>query len=92
MEMGVSVRREVRSRLPGVACLMFTAFGDDQVLLDSIMAGAAGYVLKQVHGSDLVGAVRAAASGQSLLHLRAASRLMARLLDARPASPTRWPG
>jgi DNA-binding NarL/FixJ family response regulator len=61
---------------------MFTAFGDDQALLDSILAGAAGYMLKQVRGSDLVGAVRAAASGQSLLNPRAASKVMARLLDA----------
>jgi DNA-binding NarL/FixJ family response regulator len=44
----VSVCREIRSRLPRVACLMFTAFSDDQTLLNSIMAGAAGYVLKQV--------------------------------------------
>ena len=79
---GVSVCREVRSRLPGVACLMFTAFSDDRVLLDSVMAGAAGYVLKEAGGSDLVGAVRAAASGQSLLNSRAASRLMARLRNA----------
>jgi DNA-binding NarL/FixJ family response regulator len=79
---GVSVCREVRSRLPEVACLMFTAFGDDRVLLDAVMAGAAGYVLKQVRGSDLAGAVRAAASGRSLLHSRVASQLMARLLDA----------
>ena len=79
---GVSVCREVRSRAPEVACLMFTAFSDDQALLDSIMAGAAGYVLKQVRGSDLVGAVRVAASGQSLLDRRAASKLMARRRDA----------
>jgi DNA-binding NarL/FixJ family response regulator len=78
---GVSVCREVRSRLPGVACLMFTAFADDQALLDAVLAGASGYVLKQVRGSDLAGAVRAAAAGQSLLHRRAASRLMARLAD-----------
>ena len=70
---GVSVCREIRSRLPTVACLMFTAFSNDQALLDSIMAGAAGYVLKQVRGCDLVGAVRTAASGQSLLNSRAAS-------------------
>jgi two-component system, NarL family, response regulator DevR len=76
---GASVCREVRSRLPEVACLMFTAFSDDQALLNSIMAGAAGYVLKQVRGSDLVSAVRMAASGQSLLDPRAASQLMARL-------------
>ena len=42
---GVSVCRKVRSRLPGVACLMFTAFGDDRTLLDAVMAGAAGYLL-----------------------------------------------
>ena len=68
--------------LPGVACLMFTAFSDDQALLGSIMAGAAGYVLKQVRGSDLVGAVRVAASGRSLLATRAASQVMPRLQDA----------
>ena len=78
---GVLVCREVRSRLPGVACLMFTAFSDDQALLDSIMAGAAGYLLKQIRGCDLVGAVRAAASGQSLLPRRAASQVMARLQE-----------
>ena len=79
---GVSVCREVRSRLPGVACLMFTAFGDDRALLDAVMAGAAGYVLKQVRGSDLVGAVRMAASGRSLLNSRAAGQMMARLQEA----------
>ena len=79
---GVSVCRKVRSRVPEVACLMFTAFSDDQALLDSIMAGAAGYVLKQVRGSDLVAAVRMAATGQPLLSSRAASKLMARLLDS----------
>jgi DNA-binding NarL/FixJ family response regulator len=79
---GVSVCRDIRSRAPGVACLIFTAFSDDQVLLDSILAGAAGYVLKQVRGSDLAVAVRTAASGQSLLDPRAASQLIARLRDA----------
>ena len=79
---GVSVCRKVRSRVPEVACLMFTAFSDDQALLDSIMAGAAGYVLKQVRGSDLVAAVRMAATGQPLLSSRAAGKLMARLLDS----------
>jgi DNA-binding NarL/FixJ family response regulator len=78
---GVSVCREVRSQAPEVACLMLTAFGDDQALLNSIMAGAAGYVLKQIRGSDLVGAVRTVASGRSLLHPCAASQLMTRLQD-----------
>ena len=79
---GVSVCRQVRSRAPEVACLMFSAFSDDQALLDSILAGAAGYVLKQVRGCDLVSAVRIAASGQSLLGPRAASKLMHRQRDA----------
>ena len=76
---GVSVCREVRSRVPEVACLMFTSFSDDEALLDSIMAGAAGYVLKQIRGSGLAGAVRRAASGQPMVDPRAASELMARL-------------
>jgi two-component system, NarL family, response regulator DevR len=84
---GVSVCREVRSRAPGVACMMFTAFSDDQAKLDAIMAGAAGYVLKQIGGSDLIGAVRTVASGQSLLNPGEASKLMARLLDASTPDP-----
>jgi DNA-binding NarL/FixJ family response regulator len=79
---GVSVCREVRSRVPEVACLMFTGFAGEQALLDSILAGAAGYVLKQIRGSDLVSAVRTVASGQSLLDPDAASQLMARLQAA----------
>jgi DNA-binding NarL/FixJ family response regulator len=79
---GVSVCREVRSRAPEVTCLMLTAFDDDQALLDAIMAGAAGFVLKQVRGGDLAGTVRAAASGRSLLPPRAASRAITRLRDA----------
>jgi DNA-binding NarL/FixJ family response regulator len=79
---GVWVCREVRSRVPEVACLMLTAFNDDQALLDAIMAGATGYVLKQVRGGDLAEAVRAAASGRSLLTPRAASRAITRLRDS----------
>jgi DNA-binding NarL/FixJ family response regulator len=79
---GVLVCREVRARLPGVACLMFTAFSDDQARLDSILAGASGYVLKEIRGCDLADAVRSAASGRPLLKPRAASTLMARLRDA----------
>jgi DNA-binding NarL/FixJ family response regulator len=78
---GVTVCREIRSRLPQVACLMLTSFGDDEALFDAIMAGAAGYVLKQIRGTDLVGAVRTVATGQSMLDPRAASQLMTRLRD-----------
>src|SRR5580693_346860 len=58
---GVTVCREIRSRMPEVACLMLTSFGDDEALFDAIMAGAAGYVLKDIHGTDLVAAVRTVA-------------------------------
>ncbi|MFD0279432.1 response regulator [Kitasatospora sp. NPDC127111] len=73
---GVSVCRELRDRLPGLACLMLTSFDDDDALLDAIMAGAAGYVLKQVKGADLVSAVRTVASGQSMLDPATTRRLM----------------
>ncbi|MFF0539803.1 response regulator [Streptomyces coelicoflavus] len=76
---GVSVCRELRSSMPDLACLMLTSFDDEEALLDSIMAGAAGYVLKQIEGSDLVSAVRTVARGQSLLDPSATARLMARL-------------
>nr|WTC07215.1 response regulator transcription factor [Streptomyces anthocyanicus] len=76
---GVTVCRELRSSMPDLACLMLTSFDDEEALLDSIMAGAAGYVLKQIEGSDLVSAVRTVARGQSLLDPAAAAKLMARL-------------
>ena len=78
---GVTVCREIRSRMPEVACLMLTSFGDDEALFDAIMAGASGYVLKQINGIDLVGAVRTIASGESLLDPEAASRVMRRMRD-----------
>jgi DNA-binding NarL/FixJ family response regulator len=81
---GVEVCREVRSRMPEVACLILTSFGDDEALFNAVMAGAAGYVLKQIHGTDLVGAVRTVASGQSMLDPQAAGKLMARLRDDKP--------
>ncbi|MEU8459195.1 MULTISPECIES: response regulator transcription factor [Streptomyces] len=76
---GVSVCRELRSDMPELACLMLTSFDDEEALLDSIMAGASGYVLKQIQGSDLVSAVRTVAAGQSLLDANATARLLARL-------------
>ncbi|MEU9190192.1 response regulator transcription factor [Streptomyces sp. NPDC048484] len=73
---GIAVCRELRSRMPGLACLMLTSFDDDDALLDSIMAGAAGYVLKQIKGSDLIAAVRTVGSGQSMLDPATTARLM----------------
>ncbi|WP_412517944.1 response regulator transcription factor [Actinomadura madurae] len=76
---GVTVCREIRSRLPDLACLMLTSFDDEDALFEAVMAGAAGYVLKQIHGSDLVGAVRTVATGQSLLDPRSTARMLERL-------------
>lgn len=76
---GVEVCREIRSQLPDVRCLMLTSFSDDEALFDAIMAGASGYVLKDIRGSDLVGAVRDVASGKSLLDPAATARVLERL-------------
>ncbi|MFE2448486.1 response regulator [Streptomyces sp. NPDC021218] len=85
---GITVCRELRSRMPDLACLMLTSFDDDDALLDAIMAGAAGYVLKQIKGSDLVSAVRTVASGQSMLDPATTARLMRTLRgDTAPQEP-----
>lgn len=76
---GIEVCRELRARMPELACLMLTSFDDDEALFGAILAGASGYVLKQIRGSDLVSAIRAVASGQSLLDADATARVMARL-------------
>ena len=78
---GVTVCREIRSTMPDVACLMLTSFGDDDALFAAIMAGASGYVLKQIRGTDLVGAVRTVASGESMLDPKTASKVTARMRD-----------
>ncbi len=84
---GVTVCREIRSALPQTACLMLTAYGDDQALVGAIMAGAAGYVSKQTCGTDLVSALRAVASGQSILDPFASRQVMARLREYAAADP-----
>jgi DNA-binding NarL/FixJ family response regulator len=78
---GITVCRDIRSRMPGVACLMLTSFGDDRAIVDAIMAGAAGYVLKQIRGTDLVGAVRTVASGESMLDPETATLVMKHMRD-----------
>jgi len=76
---GVEVCREVRSRNPEVQCVVLTSFADDEALFDSIMAGAAGYLLKQIKGTDLVDAIRRVAAGQSLLDPSVTARVLERL-------------
>ncbi|MDQ0604205.1 two-component system response regulator DevR [Streptomyces canus] len=85
---GITVCRELRSQMPELACLMLTSFDDEDALLDAIMAGASGYVLKQIRGSDLVSAVRTVASGQSMLDPATTARLMHSLR----ADPAESPG
>ncbi|MFJ3519298.1 response regulator [Streptomyces sp. NPDC090131] len=82
---GITVCRELRSRMPDLACLMLTSFDDEDALLDAIMAGAAGYVLKQIKGSDLVSAIRTVATGQSMLDPATTARLMHSLRDPEAA-------
>ena len=76
---GVEVCREVRSTAPDVQCLIFTSFSDDEALFDAIMAGAAGYLLKQIRGHDLVDAIERVAAGQSLLDPAVTARVLERL-------------
>ena len=78
---GVSVCREIRSKMPEVACLMLTSFGDDEALFDAIMAGAADLLEHVARGTDLVGAVRTVAAGGSLLDPQAASKVMTRMRE-----------
>ncbi|MGW7406683.1 response regulator [Streptomyces sp. NPDC054833] len=87
---GITVCRELRSQMPELTCLMLTSFDDEDALLDAIMAGASGYVLKQIKGSDLISAVRTVASGQSMLDPATTARLM-RSLRADPADTPAMP-
>ena len=88
---GIDVCREIRSRHPEIAALILTSYDDDEALFSAIMAGAAGYVLKQVRGNDLVETVRRVAAGQSMLDPAVTAA------GARPAAPrtrrgpARWP-
>jgi DNA-binding NarL/FixJ family response regulator len=84
---GVTVCRDLRSQLPDLACLMLTSFSDDEALLGAVLAGAAGYVLKDIRGGDLVGAVRTVAAGGSLLDARSTARVMARLRSDQTSDP-----
>lgn len=76
---GVEVCRDIRSAHPDVACIMLTSFVDDEALFASIMAGASGYVLKQIRGTDLIQAIRRVARGESLLDSAVTGRVLERL-------------
>jgi DNA-binding NarL/FixJ family response regulator len=76
---GIEVCREVRSKHPEIACILLTSFSDDEAVYAAIMAGASGYLLKQIRGSDLVAGIRQVAAGQSLLDPAVTARVLERL-------------
>ncbi|SMC58108.1 two component transcriptional regulator, LuxR family [Kibdelosporangium aridum] len=76
---GVQVCRDLRADMPDLKCLMLTSYSDDEALFESVMAGAAGYVLKEVRGGDLVRAIRTVAQGGSLLDPTATTQVLTRL-------------
>ncbi|MGH3979590.1 MAG: response regulator [Pseudonocardiaceae bacterium] len=86
---GIEVCRDIRSQHPSVACLILTSYDDDEALFSAIMAGAAGYVLKQIRGTDLVDAVRRVAQGQSLLDPAVTANVLTRLREGPPAADPR---
>ncbi|WP_091504298.1 response regulator [Amycolatopsis sacchari] len=85
---GVELCRELRSKLPDLNVLMLTSFTDEEAMLNAILAGAGGYVIKDIQGLRLVSAVHEVGSGRSLLDNRAAATLMAKLrADAADEGP-----
>jgi two-component system response regulator DevR len=76
---GVEVCREVRSQRPDLACLMLTSYADDEALFESIVAGASGYVLKEVRGGELIDSIRRVAAGETLLDPAVTTRVLERL-------------
>jgi two-component system, NarL family, response regulator DevR len=88
---GIEVCRVIREQLPDVKCLILTSYDDDEAIFAAVLAGAAGYVLKQINGSNLIDAVRQVAAGQSLLDPTVTARVLQRIRegtqqDARLAS------
>jgi DNA-binding NarL/FixJ family response regulator len=84
---GIEVCRQIRSSHPEIKAIILTSFDDDEALFAAIMAGAAGYVLKQVTGQDLIAAVHHVASGGSLLDPSVTAKVMERLRDGAPGEP-----
>jgi two-component system response regulator DevR len=85
---GVSVCRDLRAKMPELAVVMLTSYSDDEALFEAIMAGASGYLLKQILGQDLVAAVHTVAAGGSLLDPTATAAVLARMRrSAEPAGP-----
>jgi two-component system, NarL family, response regulator DevR len=84
---GIDVCRDLRSSHPEIAALILTSYDDDEALFSAIMAGASGYVLKQIRGNDLVDAVRRVADGQSLLDPAVTAQVLDRLRQGPAKDP-----
>jgi two-component system response regulator DevR len=84
---GIDVCREVRSRDPHIKALILTSYDDDEALFAAIMAGASGYVLKEIRSSDLVGAIRTVAAGQSLIDPALTARVLDRVRNGPATAP-----
>jgi len=82
---GIEATREIRSAQPQIQVLMLTSFADEEAMFASIMAGASGYVLKEIHGSELVDAIRRAGSGQGVLDPSMTNALLDRIRRSRDA-------
>jgi two-component system, NarL family, response regulator DevR len=84
---GIDVCRDIRSSMPQVRCLILTSYDDNDAVFAAVMAGAAGYLLKQIRGTNLVDAIRQVAEGKSLLDPAVTERLLNRLRDGAPQEP-----
>ncbi len=88
---GIDVCREVRSAHPEIGCLILTSFDDDEALFAAVMAGAAGYLLKEIRGTSLVDSIRQVAAGRSLMDPAMTEKLMMRLRQP-PPRDAKWDG
>ncbi len=84
---GIDVCREIRSRNPEIAALILTSYDDDEALFSAIMAGAAGYILKQIGGNDFVDTVRRVAAGQSTLDPAVTAQVLERVRNGPKVDP-----
>jgi two-component system response regulator DevR len=81
---GIEVCRDIRSSLPAIRCLILTSYDDNDAIFAAVMAGAAGYLLKEIRGNSLINAIRHVAAGQSLIDPAVTERLLTRLRDGAP--------
>ena len=84
---GIEVCRDARSMMPELICLMLTSFADDEAIFASVMAGAAGYVLKQIKARDLINDVHRVAAGESLMDPKIVARVVERIANPPKADP-----